>query len=83
MPHLLVFITDLTIVSASSGRIVRRLMTSQLMPYLDWSSAAASRQSPTGFECATSVMSVPARVGSSVKAGPVRMQRCIKRYKGR
>ena len=49
-----------TIVSMSSGRMERKLITSAEIPSAS-SSLAASRQSATGRECATRVTDVPSR----------------------
>lgn len=55
----LVFITDLPMVSISKGRSDRRLITSASIPW-PARSLAASKQSSTAFEWATSVMCFPA-----------------------
>ena len=56
----LVFLTDLLMASMSRGRILRRLMTSALMPSLA-SASAASRLCVTILLCATIVTSLPSR----------------------
>ena len=57
-----VFFTESTMAALSSGRMVRRLMTSQLTPFSS-SSLAASRAAPTARETATRVRWEPGEEG--------------------